>query len=95
VTTSPIPTALCFTPSAPRDKARGLLGFLSCRYGDLVLGGIAVRRTRDGRHVLSFPVRHDRNGDQHHIVRPVDDDARKAIEAAVFDALGLQVEAAS
>jgi len=88
-------TAVCLTAASPARVRKGLQGFASCRYGDLTLDGIAVRRTRDGRHVLSFPVRHDRNGNQHHIVRPVDDDARQAFEAAVIKALGLDAEAAS
>jgi hypothetical protein len=77
-----------FTPSASPEQRRGLLGFIACRYGSLHLDGIAIRRTRGGRIVLSFPVRHDRAGRQHSIVRPVDDAARKEIEAAVIEALG-------
>ena len=94
VTNSPPPTAIRFTPAAPTDEARGLIGWLSCRYGDLILDGIAVRRTRAGRLVLSFPVRHDRAGRQHALVRPVDDEARQAMQAAVIEALGFGAEAA-
>ncbi|RKY19801.1 MAG: hypothetical protein DRQ55_09720 [Planctomycetota bacterium] len=85
-------TAVHFTP-AP-EAQRGLLGWLSCRYGDLLLDGIAVRRTRDGRMCLSFPTRHDRHGRQHHLVRPADDASRRAIERVIFDAIHLDAEAA-
>lgn len=92
MTSSPPITVLRFTRGTASDARKGLLGFATCSYGDLILDGIAVRRTRDGRHVLSFPTRHDRAGRQHHVVRPADTAARTAFEEAVFDALGLDEE---
>lgn len=64
----------------------GLLGFLSVFYGDLVLDGIVLRRTTEGRFALSWPAKTDRGGQRHAYVRPVDDAARKRIEKAVFGA---------
>lgn len=70
--------------------ATGLLGFVSLRYGELDLDGIALRRTRDGRHVLSFP--EHRRGRRHVLqpVRPSGQDAREQIEAVVFAELRAQ-----
>lgn len=81
---------LRFTPAPRDDQARGLLGWVSLVLdGGLCIDGIALRRTRDGRRALSFPVRHDRSGRQHSLIRPVNAAARRAIEAAVFEALDL------
>ena len=63
------------------------MGYLSLRYGRLVLGGIVLRRTADGRYALSFPTRTDRVGRRHSYVCPVDDDTRRAIEREVFGQL--------
>lgn len=73
----------------------GLLGWIAITIaGAIRIDGVAVRRTRDGRLTLSFPVRHDARGRQHAIVRPIDDAARRAIEAQVFAAMNLQQETA-
>lgn len=66
------------------DIRSGLLGYVSVFYGDLILDGLTVRRTADGRLTLSFPERRDRQGRRHPYVRPLDDDARRRIERAVF-----------
>ena len=47
------------------DAATGLLGYLSVTYGSMVLDGIVLRRTVDGRFALSFPARTDRSGRRH------------------------------
>ena len=70
----------------------GLLGYLSIFYGEMVVDGITLRRTVDGRFVLSFPARTDRRGQRHAYVRPVDDDARRAIERELLGQLGEQLE---
>ena len=71
----------------------GLLGYLSVTYGDLILDGIVLRRTADGKFVLSFPARTDRSGRRHSYIRPVDDDARRQIEAVILGELGQWGEA--
>ena len=76
------------------DIRTGLLGYLSVFYGDLVLDGIVLRRTADGRFALSFPARDDGTGKRHPYVRPVDDAARTAIERTLFAQLGQHVGAA-
>ena len=76
-----------FRPAEGAEVARGLLGWASFSVGALLLEGVAVRRCIDGRHTLSYPRRFDRNRRGHHVVRPVDDVARRAIEAEVFERL--------
>lgn len=66
----------------------GMLGFLSVEYGDLILDGIVLRKTAEGRYALSFPARTDRAGRRHSFIRPVDDGARKEIERQVLGQLG-------
>ena len=66
------------------DIRTGLLGFLSVYYGDFAIDGITLRRTTDGRLVLSYPERKDKRGGRHPIVRPVDDAARQRIEKAIL-----------
>ncbi len=84
-------SVLTFTSASPADVQQGLLGWLSVRVDDsLVLDGIALRRTRNGQLALSFPERRDSNGRRHPLVRPLDDDARQAIERQVFRALGVK-----
>jgi hypothetical protein len=76
---------------APREQAAlGLIGFVSFLVnGQIRIYGVAVRRTLDGRHVLSFPERKDDLGHSHPLVRPIDDATRREIEREVFEALGL------
>jgi hypothetical protein len=72
------------------EVATGLLGWVSCVLQDtLRLDGLALRRTADGRLALSFPARKDARGREHPYVRPLDDRARREIEAQVFRALGI------
>jgi DNA-binding cell septation regulator SpoVG len=66
------------------DQRAGLLGYLSAYYGSLVIDGITVRRTTEGRITLSYPERRDGKGRRHSIVRPVDDSARREIERVVL-----------
>ena len=62
----------------------GLLGYLSVTMGNVVLDGLTLRRTAAGTFAISFPARTDRHGNRHPIVRPVNDDARQQIEAAIL-----------
>ena len=77
------------------DQRSGLLGFLSIFYATIVIDGITVRRTTEGRLALSFPERRDKRGGRHSIVRPNDDAARRAIESAVFGQATLASEVQS
>lgn len=86
---APSVTSVRYTPSGERDRESGLLGWVTCTVGDLVLDGITVRRTRMGRLTLSFPARRGRGGENHAYVRPLDDRARLAIEREIFAAIDL------
>ena len=76
-----------YSPAKPEEQLRGLLGFVNLRYGDLLLDGLAVRQTWVGRRVLSFPERRCASG-RFPFYRPIDIQARAALERAVFAALG-------
>ncbi len=75
-----------WTRGSAEDEQRGLLGYLSLVLGDVVVDGLTARRTQDGRLVLSWPEKRDRQGRAHPYVRPLNDDARRRIEKAVFGA---------
>ena len=79
---------LAYVRASDADVRTGLIGYLRVAAGSLVIDGITLRRTADGRHALSFPERVDRRGHRHAIVRPVDDRARQAIEAELLRQLG-------
>ena len=74
----PVPeiSSVRFSPAGVEDQRRGLLGWVTCQAGDLVLDGITVRRTNAGLLTLSFP----RGRGKYPPVRPSDNDARLAIE---------------
>lgn len=74
--------------ASDKDQRTGLLGFLSISYGALVLDGVVLRRTADGKFALSFPARTDRSGRRHAYIRPVDDAARQVIERELLWQLG-------
>jgi DNA-binding cell septation regulator SpoVG len=74
------------------DVARGILGRVRMVVNGLVVQGVCLRRTLDGRLTLVYPARRDEGGEHQIVVRPVDDDARLAIEVQVFTALGIKAE---
>ncbi len=78
-----------YSPAGAEDQRRGLLGWIRCTLGRVVLDGITVRRTQAGRLTLSFPARRGRGGESHAYVRPLDDRARLAIEREIFAAIDL------
>ncbi|MFQ5425923.1 MAG: hypothetical protein ACE5EV_02460 [Gaiellales bacterium] len=84
----PVVRIRSWTTGSEADLRTGLLGYLSVEYGDLVLDGIVLRRTASGRFALSFPARTDRVGRRHSYMRPIDDQARQAIEREVLGQLG-------
>ena len=77
-------TDVRFTAGSPVEHSTGLLGWVQFRLGGLIVAGVAVRRTLDGRKTLSFPVRTDAQGRRHSLVRPVNQAARQAIEAHIL-----------
>lgn len=94
--TRPNVTGVGFVAASRSDTRTGLLGYVSCVVGDLLLlDGITLRRTADGRLTLSYPARRDSAGRQHPYVRPLDDDARRELERQIFAKLGADLEAES
>lgn len=74
-----------FAAAHPFQTQTGLLGLASLGIGAaLVIEGVAVRRTREGRVYLSFPSRELRTGERRHVVRPVDAASRRWIEEQVI-----------
>ena len=66
------------------------MGYVTCTFADLLLlDGLTLRVTETGEHRLSFPARTDSQGRRHPYFRPQDDRARRIIEKAVFDVLGI------
>jgi hypothetical protein len=83
-----------FTRATDDDMKRGLLGYVTLTFADLLLlDGLTLRVTESGRHVLSFPCRTDGRGVRHPYFRPLDDRARTVIENAIFNVLGIEREA--
>lgn len=83
-----------FTPATADDAKRGLLGFITLTFADLLLlDGITLRLTEAGEHKLSFPCRTDSQGRRHPYFRPQDERARTLIENTVFAALGIDAKA--
>ncbi len=83
-------TSVRFVRAGPRLAATGLVGWASFQVDSLLVGGVAVRRTRSGRLTLSFPSRRDSSGREHPYLRPTCDRARQALERAVLAELGLE-----
>ncbi len=73
------------------------LGRLAFDVGPLHVSGVQLHRSADGRIHLSFRSfgRIDRRGRQHLGLRPKDDDARLALEIAIFTALRIRSEEAA
>ncbi len=87
---------LRFVAAPPGLRRTGLIGWVSVVLSGLVeLDGIALRRSSTGSLFLSYPRRRDREGRDHAVVRPVDDQARRRIEAEILAALGPVGEAGS
>lgn len=78
---------LAYRPAKAADRQAGLLGFARVQVGDLLIDGVAIRRARDGRHVISLPARRDRGGAEHSVVAPVSNAVGREIEREVLSAL--------
>ena len=83
------------TTSSLRERNSGLLGWISATLNrSLQIDGITLRRTIDGRHVVSFPFHQGAGGHQQFHLRLVNDAARRDIEHQILSALSLDQEAA-
>ena len=78
-------------PGSWRDVQTGLLGWVTFVVdGTLRVDGVALRRTRDGRFSLSFPVAKYTAEAEYYVIRPVDAESRREVERQIFEALGLK-----
>lgn len=65
----------------------GLLAFASCRYHDVILNDIAIRRDETGRLFLTFPRKLSATGRPHPLHHPIDRETAAAFEDAILGAL--------
>jgi len=78
-----------FRSASAHERRQGVIGHLTFLLGGaLRVRGVAVLRTPSGL-TLEWPVRVDSAGRTHRLVRPVDDAARRALEARLLGELGL------
>ena len=82
-----------FIPASDAEAERGLLAYVKLEFGPLILDGVTLRRTLDGRLTLGWPERTDRQGNRHPLMRPISDAARLELENAVLRELNRQEEA--
>ena len=74
------------------QRAGGLEGWISFTLAGLVaIDGVALRRSCRGAYVFSWPARKDERGRLHHHVRPLDEQARHAIECALLTELFVEI----
>ena len=79
------------TAAPERQVAEGLVGYISFVVNDaLVVDGVALRRSGEGRPYLSYPQRTDRAGARHAYIRPLGAAAHAELERRVLEALGLE-----
>lgn len=69
------------------DGRDGLLAFVSCRYHDVLLNDVAVRRDADGRLFLTWPRKTGATGRPHPLHHPITRDAADAFEEAILGRL--------
>ncbi|MEZ6017529.1 MAG: hypothetical protein R3F49_20640 [Planctomycetota bacterium] len=79
-----------FIPASDAEAERGLLAYVKLEFGPLILDGVTLRRTLDGRLTLGWPERTDRQGNRHPLMRPISDAARLELEDAVLRELNRQ-----
>ena len=89
-------TSVAFTTASAAHVRAGLLGWVNLVLNDtLLVDGVTLRQTVDGRLTLSLPERRDAKGRKHAVLRPVDDEARLLFERQVFAKLGIEQEVES
>ena len=66
------------------DGRDGLVAFASCRYGDVLLNDIAIRRDDSGRLYLTYPRKLSSTGRPHPLHHPIDRETAARFEAAIL-----------
>jgi len=82
-------SAVHLTLGSKEDLRDGLFGYIRCRYGDLRIDGLTLRKDRRGRLTISFPEREDGRGGRHAYVRPANRAVRRQFEAKILEGLDL------
>jgi hypothetical protein len=65
----------------------GLVAFASCRYGDVLLNDIAIRRRDSGHLCLTYPRKLSSTGRPHPLHHPIDRETASQFEAAIIGQL--------
>ncbi len=69
----------------------GLLGWASCLInGGLFLSSMQIRRSREGRLYVRFPMQLSRKGVRRHYFCPVNNGTRETIEEAILGKLSVE-----
>jgi hypothetical protein len=84
VASSPMVTGIRLRQPTRALAERGLIAWVDCQHGLLLLQGIEVRRTLAGELVISFPPTRQVRGRLSCAAKPVSDQARRAIQADIF-----------
>ena len=69
------------------DGRDGLVAFVSCRYHDVLLNDVAVRRDEDGQFYLTWPRKTGATGRPHPLHHPLTKEAAAAFDAAIIGTL--------
>jgi len=62
----------------------GLVAYASCRYGDVYLNDIAIRREKTGKLFLTFPRKLSSTGRPHPLHYPIHREAAEQFDAAII-----------
>ena len=66
----------------------GLVGWASCVVGGaLYLNNIAIRRSREGRTILTFPAKRSKRDQKYFFFNPISREAKAAFEDAILGKL--------
>ena len=85
MTSRPQITRVRLQRASNAQQAQGLAGWISFVLdGQLMVSGLALRRSATDRYVFVWPARKDGAGRLHHHLRPVDDEARRAVEGELL-----------
>ncbi len=77
-------TSIVITLGSPADQATGLLAFVSCTYGGIEIDGLAIRRTTDGRIIVTFPAKSRNRCGRRYFVTPRSAPVRLEFETAIL-----------
>lgn len=72
------------------DSGDGLIGWASCVVnGSLYLNNIAIRQSRSGSVILTFPAKKSRGDSKYFYFNPISHEAARTLEEAILDKLKL------